>query len=142
VNLANGWLGTLLPDAWLCHTSLVLHNKTYGHEVSTFRSRMRELPPQPGSDGASSLEPRGAFNLRGNRTRIPSMPMRSPELQMKYDENSIPVSAKCSVCGEEMPQSRPRLLNPMDNVEWFAAQFRLHLERIHLPAGQENSRVQ
>jgi hypothetical protein len=28
------------------------------------------------------------------------------ELQISYDENSIPVSAKCSFCGEQMPQTR------------------------------------
>jgi len=29
VNFANGWLGTFLPDAWLCHTSLGLHNSAF-----------------------------------------------------------------------------------------------------------------
>lgn len=52
---------------------------------------------------------------------------------MRYDENSIPVSAKCSSCGETMPQSKPHL-NPMDNVEWFAAQFELHKAQNHPPA--------
>jgi hypothetical protein len=54
-----------------------------------------------------------------------------PELQMSYDENSIPVSAKCSLCGERMPQGRPRITNPIDNIEWFAAQFRLHVAQNH-----------
>ena len=54
-----------------------------------------------------------------------------PELQLKYDENSIPVSAKCSLCGERMPQSTPRITNPIDNVEWFAGQFGLHVAHIH-----------
>jgi hypothetical protein len=56
---------------------------------------------------------------------------RLPELQMRYDENSIPVSAKCSLCDEQMPQSVPRIADPMDSVEWFAAQFRLHVARSH-----------
>ena len=30
----------------------------------------------------------------------PPMPLRAPELQISYDEISIPVSAKCSLCGE------------------------------------------
>ena len=64
-----------------------------------------------------------------------------PELQMSYDENSVPVSAKCSKCGEQMPQSTPRITNPIDNVEWFAAQFRLHVERSHLHAAAGNSDV-
>jgi hypothetical protein len=56
---------------------------------------------------------------------------RNPELQTSYYGNSIPLSAKCSICGERMPQSTPRIMNPMDNVEWFAAQFRLHVSEIH-----------
>jgi hypothetical protein len=28
-----------------------------------------------------------------------------PNLQLRYDENGIPVSAKCSLCGEKMPKA-------------------------------------
>ena len=52
---------------------------------------------------------------------------------MSYDSNSIPVFAKCSACGEKMPQCVPRITNAMDNVEWFAVQFREHLVRMHPP---------
>jgi hypothetical protein len=55
-----------------------------------------------------------------------------PELQMSYDVNSIPVSAKCSLCREQMPRGTPRIMNSIGNVVWFAAQFRLHVARIHL----------
>jgi hypothetical protein len=54
-----------------------------------------------------------------------------PELQMRYDENSIPVSAKCSMCGEQMPQGTPRITDPSDNITWFASQFGLHVAQIH-----------
>jgi hypothetical protein len=57
----------------------------------------------------------------------------TPTMQMRYDENSIPVSAKCSMCGKQMPQGSPRLTNPIDNVAWFAAQFDLHLLENHPP---------
>ena len=57
-----------------------------------------------------------------------------PVLQTRYDENGIPVSAKCSLCGEVMLQGTPRIMNPIENVEWFAAQFRLHMTQIHPPA--------
>ena len=67
---------------------------------------------------------------------------RAPELQLSYDENSTPVSAKCSLCGEKMPQSDPRIRNRVENVEWLAAQFRLHVARIHLEAWAGKSRVQ
>lgn len=54
-----------------------------------------------------------------------------PNLQTRYDENGVPVSAKCSLCGEQMPQSTPRITDPIANVEWFAAQFGLHMAQIH-----------
>ena len=54
-----------------------------------------------------------------------------PNLQTRYDENGIPVSAKCSACGEQMPQGAPRIMNPIANVEWFASQFGLHVSQIH-----------
>ena len=57
----------------------------------------------------------------------------TPELQMRCDENSIPVSAKCSLCGEMMPQSTPRITNPMENVDWFSSQFGLHVAQSHPP---------
>lgn len=54
-------------------------------------------------------------------------------MQLRYDENSIPVSAKCSMCGMQMPQREPRITNPIENVAWFAAQFDLHLLQNHPP---------
>ena len=54
-----------------------------------------------------------------------------PSLQTRYDENGIPVSAKCSLCGEMMPQGVPRITNPIENVSWFATQFGLHVAGIH-----------
>jgi hypothetical protein len=65
-----------------------------------------------------------------------------PELQMNYDGNSIPVSAKCSLCGEQMPQGTPRFMNSIDAVGWFAAQFRVHVARIHLLVWTGKSSVQ
>jgi hypothetical protein len=57
----------------------------------------------------------------------------TPTMQMRYDENSIPVSAKCSMCGKQMPQGEPRLTNPIENVAWFTAQFDIHLLESHPP---------
>jgi hypothetical protein len=56
---------------------------------------------------------------------------QAPILQMRYDENSIPVSAKCSQCGEQLPQSTPRITNPIENVAWFSSQFGLHVTQRH-----------
>ena len=69
------------------------------------------------------------------------MPLE-PELQMRYDEKSIPVSANCSVCGEQMPQGTPRIMNSIKNGAWFAAQFRLHVARTHSLVWNGKSRVQ
>lgn len=62
-----------------------------------------------------------------------------PVLQMRYDENSIPVSAKCSLCGKQMTQSKPRITDPIENVEWFAAQFSLHVAESHPPGAPRKS---
>jgi hypothetical protein len=70
----------------------------------------------------------------------PGLP-RAPELLMSYDKNSIPVSAKCSLCGEQMPQGSP-VMNPIRDIAWFAAQFRVHVARSHLLAWTGKSRVQ
>jgi hypothetical protein len=67
------------------------------------------------------------------------MMSRFPELQIRCDQNSIPVSAKCSACGEQMPQGKPRIIDPMDNVTWFAAQFDIHLKRMHAREGGNQS---
>ncbi len=69
------------------------------------------------------------------------MPLK-PDLQMRYDENSIPVTAKCSLCGEQMPQGTPRIMNSIKNVAWFEAQFRLHVARTHSLVWTGQSRVQ
>ena len=62
-----------------------------------------------------------------------------PVLQTRYDENGIPVSAKCSQCGEQMTQAQPRIMNPIENVEWFAAQFGLHVVKSHPPSAPHKS---
>jgi hypothetical protein len=77
------------------------------------------------------LEKRAA-SLSAKRTRIPPMPL-VPSLQTRYDENGIPVSAKCSLCGEQMPQGKPRITNPIENVAWFTFQFGLHVAQSHPP---------
>lgn len=55
------------------------------------------------------------------------MAQRGPDLQLRCDLNGNPISAKCSLCGTLMSQSNPRISDPMENVEWFHAQFQLHL---------------
>ena len=59
------------------------------------------------------------------------MQQRGPEMQLRCDENGIPISAKCSKCGAQMPPSSPRITNPIDNVAWFGAQFSEHVAQCH-----------
>ena len=58
---------------------------------------------------------------------------RIPELTFTYDANAYPVSAKCGICGEEMSSEVKRRTTSTEDVEWFAAQFDLHMKQKHLP---------
>jgi hypothetical protein len=53
---------------------------------------------------------------------------KKPELVIIYDLNDYPVSARCSACGAVMPQRQEWITSAAENLEWFANQFRLHLE--------------
>jgi len=55
-------------------------------------------------------------------------------MQLRCDVNGVPISAKCSKCGEQMPQGSPRITNPIDNVAWFGAQFSEHVAQFHPPS--------
>jgi len=54
-----------------------------------------------------------------------------PELVIGYDENSRPVEAVCSACGEEMPAGEQGTKTTLETIRWFSAQFRLHVDREH-----------
>jgi hypothetical protein len=43
------------------------------------------------------------------------------------------------MCGEHMPQGVPRIMNPIENVEWFATQFGLHVAQTHPPVEPQKS---
>lgn len=101
------------------------------HDLCGFRVGFSPVyPPACGQfrDGLliRCLQPSKKFHRGYN----PDMPL-VPELQMRCDENSIPVSAKCSLCGEQMAQGTPRITNPIENVAWFSSQFGLHVAQNH-----------
>jgi len=54
-----------------------------------------------------------------------------PKLTVVRDINDYPATAKCSICGEEMPARRRWINSSADNLAWFAEQFRIHVEREH-----------
>jgi len=64
---------------------------------------------------------------------------REPEMQLRCDENGIPILAKCSAYGATMPQAEPRIMNPIENVTWFGDQFSLHVAQSHPPVEPQKS---
>ena len=57
-----------------------------------------------------SLLLKDARQVRDHNSRMPVLPI----LQTRYDENGIPVSAKCSLCGQHMLQGTPRITDPIE----------------------------
>jgi hypothetical protein len=57
--------------------------------------------------------------------------MAKAELIVDYGANQFPASAKCSLCGEEMSQSEPRLASIGETIQWFAGQFTAQMEQKH-----------
>lgn len=56
--------------------------------------------------------------------------MAKPKLILTH-QHGVPVSAKCSECGEEMPNGDPRVVTAEDNKKWFAHHFEQHLGKKH-----------
>lgn len=54
-----------------------------------------------------------------------------PTAVIVCDVNGVPVSAKCSACGEEMPQGEPRGTTRELSLKWFQQQFALHSRQKH-----------
>jgi hypothetical protein len=44
------------------------------------------------------------------------------ELCIYYDEEMFPHKGICSVCGEDMPQRKPKIADPQENIRWFSDQ--------------------
>jgi hypothetical protein len=53
------------------------------------------------------------------------------ELLLEFDENSHPVSAKCSACGVQMPLMESKGASSEESSKWFAIQFDLHVRHKH-----------
>jgi hypothetical protein len=56
---------------------------------------------------------------------------KKPELLLDYDVNSHPISAKCSVCGIEMPHMESKGASSAESIKWFGIQFDLHVRHKH-----------
>jgi hypothetical protein len=56
---------------------------------------------------------------------------KKPELQVDYNSNSHPVSAKCSFCGVQMPLMESKGASSAESNKWFAIQFDLHVRQKH-----------
>ena len=55
----------------------------------------------------------------------------SARLVIEYNADSFPVTAKCTICGEEMPQSDQRITLIGKNIKWFTEQFTIHMAQKH-----------
>jgi hypothetical protein len=53
------------------------------------------------------------------------------ELLVEYDEDSHPVTAKCSACGVQMPLMESKGASSEESGKWFAIQFDLHVRQKH-----------
>jgi len=56
---------------------------------------------------------------------------KKPELEIDYNSDSHPVSAKCSVCSDQMPHLESKGASSEDITKWFAIQFDLHVRHKH-----------
>jgi hypothetical protein len=54
-----------------------------------------------------------------------------PTLKITYDSDNFPVSARCSACGQEMPEGDLRRTFKRGNLEWFKVHFDLHRKLKH-----------
>ena len=54
-----------------------------------------------------------------------------PELELDYNSASHPISAKCSVCGVQMPHMESKGASSEDITKWFLIQFDLHVRHEH-----------
>ncbi len=57
---------------------------------------------------------------------------KSPELILGYEQDAVPRSAVCSVCGQQMPDPPPGPQSAMECYIWYTAQFEEHLSLCHL----------
>lgn len=56
------------------------------------------------------------------------------ELVFQYDDSSFVISAKCSLCGDKMPQPPANVTLSRDRVLWFAKRFLEHKKQLHAEA--------
>ncbi len=62
-----------------------------------------------------------------------------PALLFSYDKLMRPVSAKCKLCGEQMPEPTTELGSPADVVVWLSKQFIEHKKTKHSPEIQPDA---
>jgi hypothetical protein len=63
---------------------------------------------------------------------------KTPQLIVSRDMNDYPATARCSSCGEQMPERQRWINSSAENLAWFVDQFALHVEQVH-PSWTANS---
>jgi len=59
------------------------------------------------------------------------------ELKFEYDLRAMPISAKCTACGERMPEPPEDLQNPADIIVWSSEKY---IEHRNLKHSQDDRR--
>ena len=54
-----------------------------------------------------------------------------PRLLVDYNLSSHPTSARCSICGVQMPRMKSEGASSAESSKWFAIQFDLHVRQKH-----------
>jgi hypothetical protein len=60
---------------------------------------------------------------------------RPPELILGYEEDAVPRSAVCCICGQQMPDPTQGPLSATECYAWYSAQFQQHVRQRHPVVG-------
>ena len=126
---ALGWLFVKIRQL----NSPELFSATRSSNACHLLTRMRDASRwhRPGQSRHSAGGKNMTSESIGGRL-VDTWPMaRKPELNVIHDVYDYPATARCSSCGKTMPTCRRWIISSADNLTWFTAQFRLHVEEDH-----------
>lgn len=63
---------------------------------------------------------------------------KEPKLILEFGTDGIPVSGKCSACGEQMSAGPARVTHKEEVTKRFEDEFRIHVARKHGPREDVN----
>jgi hypothetical protein len=69
--------------------------------------------------------------MHGMKHRLEAMIASKPTMEIVYDANRFPLSAKCSACSIEMSAGESGNTSAEENLKWLKAHFNLHVVLSH-----------